>query len=244
MLGTDSKKYPSEIWERVKTTLKKEHGEKYSHSELDDQIDAMTKAEIMDKFFDSFEEKINSSEICRFVKSIFNFDLDSKTVLSKELKKAVSSKEGEAIVPFSRTVIDSYLDQVEKKVTGAEIRRIINQIFEINLEAISSLEGARISLYSKNQWVVQHDKDLFVVHTGTDDVDVKIYPTKYFTKQTGLEVIPIELQYSLTNIGFSYYEKIYSYYYANPSGEAVTDAFKGQTMGAIMKVIKDYYSHL
>lgn len=247
MLRTDSKKYPSEIWERVKITLRKEHGGKFSHTELDDQIEVMTKIEVMDKYFDSFEENINSSEICRFVKSMFNFDLDATPVLSKELEKAlevVSSTKDRTILPLSRVVIDSYLYQDGKKVTGAEVRKIINQIFGINLGAIASLEGARISIYSKDQWVVQHKKDLFVVHTGTGDVDVKIFPTKYFTEQTGLEVLPNDLKHSLTSMGFYYDEKIGCYYFANPTGEAVPDGFKGQTIGAIIKVINNSYSYL
>lgn len=242
MERTGSKEYYSEIWDRLITTLEKELGDKYSQSELGDQIESMTKAEIMDKYFDSFEDKIDSSEICRFVMSIFNFDLDIKPVVSNELEKAMSLKEETGI--SSRIVIDSYLHQDEKKVTGAAIRRIINQIFGINLDAISSLEGARISLYSKDQWVVQDDKDLFVVHTGNDDIDVKIYPTKYFTEQTGLDTLPDDLQHSLSSMGYYYNEEMNSFYFKNPSGEPVTDAFKGQTMGAIMNIMKQSYTNL
>ena len=72
-------------------------------------------------------------------------------------------------------------------MTGVDIRGMINQIFGINLNGVSSLEGAGISLYSKGQWVLQSDKDLFVVYTGSGDLDVKVFPTEYFTKQTGLE---------------------------------------------------------
>lgn len=221
---------PSDILDRVKTSLKKDLGGKYSVTEMDAQIEAMTKAEIMDRYFDSFEEKINHSEIFHFIKSIFHFDIDNKPIMTEN--------------DISSAVIDSNMNQEEEKITGAKIRSIINQIFGINLDAISALDGARISLYSKDQWVLQHDKDLFVVHTGNDDIDVRIYPTKYFTEQTGLETLPKDLQHSLSKLGFYYDEKTRSYYYANPSGEAVPDAFKGQTMGTILNTIKQSYSSL
>lgn len=220
---------PSDILDRVKTSLKKDIGGKYSDTEMDAQIEAMTKAEIMDRYFDSFEEKIDHSEIFHFIKSIFHIDLDNKPVMTEN---DLSS------------VIDSNMNQEEEKIAGAKIRSIINQIFGINLDAISALDGARISLYSKDQWVLQHDKDLFVVHTGNDDIDVRIYPTKYFTEQTGLETLPKDLQHSLSKMGFYYDEKTRSYYYANPSGEAVPDAFKGQTMGTILNTIMQSYSSL
>jgi hypothetical protein len=221
---------PSDILNRVKTSLKKDFGENYSHPELDAQIEAMTKAEIMDKYFNTFEEKIDPSVVFRFIQSIFHFDLDNKPVNTEK--------------DLSSAVIDSFLNEEEEKITGAKIRSIINQIFGINLDAISTLDGARISLYSKDQWVLQHDKDLFVVHTGNDDIDVRIYPTKYFTEQTGLETLPKDLQHSITSMGFYYDEKTRSYYYRNPSEEAVPDAFKGQTMGTILNTIKQSYSSL
>jgi hypothetical protein len=221
---------PSDKLDRVKTSLRKNFGGKYTDTEFDAQMEAMTKAKIMDKYFDSFEEKIDHSVVFRFVQSIFHFDLDNTPVITEKDRSSV--------------VVDSYLNQEEGKITGAKIRSIINQIFGINLDAISALDGARISLYSKDQWVLQHDKDLFVVHTGNDDIDVRIYQTKFFTEQTGLETLPEDLQYSLTSMGFYYNEELRSYYYTNPSGEAVPDAFKGQTMGIILNTIKQSYSSL
>jgi hypothetical protein len=221
---------PSDILDRVKTSLKKDFGGKYFDTEFDAQIAAMTMAEIMDRYFDTFEEKVDHSVVFRFIQSIFHFDLDNKPVSTEK--------------DMSSAVVDFYLNQEEGKITGAKIRSIINQIFGINLDAISSLDGARISLYSKDQWVLQNDKDLFVVHTGNDDIDVRIYPTKYFTDQTGLETLPKDLQHSLSKMGFYYDEKTRSYYYRNPSGEAVPDAFKGQTMGTILNTIKQTYANL
>jgi hypothetical protein len=245
MLRKDSKKYPYEIKEVVKITLKKELGNRHSYTDLDDQIEVMTKVEMMDKYFESHGKEINSSEICRVIHSIFGFDLDAMPILFKVTEEQLEkhSITGDTI-PLSRIVIDSFLEQHGKEATAAEIRGMINQIIGTNLEGISALEGSRISLFSKGQWIVRSDKDLVVVHTGPGDVDARIFPTNYFTEQTGLEDLPNDLQHSLTSLGYNYNEKIRSYYYSNPTGKAVPDSFKGQTLGAIIKVIRESYSHL
>jgi len=227
MLKTDSKKFPYEI------------------KEEDNQVEVMTKVEMMDKHFESYGKRVDSSEICRVIHSIYGFDLDAMPILFKvteeQLEKHSLTRD---TVPLSRIVIDSFLEQHGKEATAAEIRNMINQIFGTNLDGISALTGSRISLFSKGQWIVRSDKDLFLVHTGPGDVDVRIVPTKYFTEQTGLEDLPNDLQHALTSIGFYYNEKIGSYYFSNPTGEAVHDSFKGQTLGAIMKVIRESYSYL
>lgn len=199
----------------------------------------MKKAEMMDEYFNSYGKEISSSEIYHVVDLIFKINLDEAPILSKEKEKAdgISSSTG-------REAIDSRLNQYESEITGAEVRKIINEILGVNLEAISSLEGARISLYSKGQWIVQHEKDLFVVYTGESDIDVKVFPTQYFTEQTGLVELPTDLQHALTSIGYYFDEKNDSYYFSNPTGEAVPDAFKGKTIGAILGVIQHSFSNL
>lgn len=199
----------------------------------------MKKAEMMDKYLDSYGKGISSSEICHVVDLVFKINLDKTPILSKgkEEVDGISSSTG-------REVIDSYLNQYDRDITGAEIRKIINEIFGVNLEGISSLEGARISLYSKGQWIVQHEKDLIVVYTGASDVDVKVFPTNYFTEQTGLVALPSDLQHALTSIGYHFDEKIDSYYFSNPTGEAVPDTFKGKTIGAIRGVIQHSFSNI
>ncbi|MHC2834622.1 hypothetical protein [Bacillus sp. F9_6S_D1_P_5] len=208
---------------------------------LEKGLNRVNKVELMDKHLDSYQGKVTSTEICNIVMSIFKFDLTTKLVLSKEwiMEEAVSSNKN-----IAKMAIDSTLARYGEKVTGIEIRQLINQIFGINLDAISSLEGARISLFSKDQWVVQDKQDLFVVHTGLGDVDVQIFPTDYFTEQTGLEELPKALQQSLTNFGFSCDEGNGCYYYSNPSGEAIPDAYKGQIIGMILKEIHNSYPSL
>lgn len=204
----------------------------------------MKKTETMDKYLSSYGKKISSSEICHVVDLIFKINLDKVPILPKAKEEAdgVSSSTGNELV--SKEVIDYYLNQYDGEITGAEIRKIINKIFGVNLDGISSLEGSGISLYSKGQWIVQHEKDLFVVHTGARDIDVKIFPTNYFTEQTGLVELPIDLQHSLTSIGYYFDENINSYYFLNPTGEAVPNEFKVKTMGAILGVIKNSFSNV
>lgn len=208
---------------------------------LEKGADRVNKVELMDKHLDSHQGKITSTEICNIVMSIFKFDLTTKPVLSKEW---IMAGAGSSTEDIAKMAIDSTLTHYGKKGTGIEIRQLINQIFGINLDAISSLEGARISLFSKEQWVVRDEQDLFVVHTGLGDVDVKVFPTDYFTEKTGLEELPKDLKQSLTNFGFSCDERAGCYYYSNPSGKAIPDAFKGQIIGTILKEIHDSYQSL
>ncbi|PYF07920.1 hypothetical protein [Ureibacillus chungkukjangi] len=200
----------------------------------------LKKIEIMDDYIDT-QDVTTSSEICSIVNSVFGFDLETKPILSKEFLES-----GE--LPLSNSpakyAIDLGIAKHGGNISGAEIRQLINGIFGINLDAISSLDGSRISLFSKEQWIMQQKNDLFVVHTGFADVDVKIFPTDYFIEQTGLTTLPDELQQELTKLGFSYDENIGSFYYSNPTGEAIQDSFKGQTIGSVLKVIQNSYQNI
>ncbi|MGJ7922635.1 hypothetical protein [Neobacillus sp. LXY-4] len=240
MLSSNTIKYPSEILEGLKQALRKELDGARSDDALNEQILSMTKIEIMDKYFESNHKKITSDEICKIVSALFGFNLDNVLILTKDI-----DVELELVSPaeptLARKLISSYLNQEDKVITGKEIRTLINDIFGINLEGISSLEGAGISLFSKGQWVLQQEKDLFVVHTGTGDVEVKIFPTRYFTEQTGLASLPVNLINALTEIGYSFDEKLGGCTYTNPTGEAVTDSFKGQTIGATIQEIRQSY---
>ncbi|HSO57567.1 MAG TPA: hypothetical protein VLQ66_04950 [Paenisporosarcina sp.] len=209
----------------------------------------MTKIEIMDKYLSSLIEKISTSEICKIVYEVFGIDLDIVLVLDKGItysRQVPSLTNIDTSISSSqaRVAIDSYLNQYGNDMTGVEIRNMLNHIFGINLDGISSLERERISLYSKGQWIIQNDKDLFLVRTGTKDVYVEVVPTEYFSKQTGLEMLPDDLQHALANLGFQYDEKIKGSSFANPNGQALPDKFKGQTFGAIIEVINRLYSHI
>lgn len=190
----------------------------------------MTKVEMMDQYFNNIGEKVDSHKICESIYKIYNIEIE-KVPLLPHIKEVYESP---------KMAIDSYLKQYGEDLTAAEIRKVINQLFGINLDAISSLEGARISLFSKGQWIVQHEKDLFVVDTGVGDIDVKIYPTKNFIEQTGSMELPTGLQQELLGLGYGFDKKIGGFYFVNPTGEAVPDSFKGQTIGTILKTIQQY----
>ncbi len=201
----------------------------------------MSKIEMMDKYLETYTKEITSTEICYTVDSVFKFNLDETPILSST-KEQIRSLLGND--PTPREAIDLYIRHYKGELTGKEIRQIINEIFGVNLEAISSLETARISLYSKGKWVVQSEHDLFVVYTGPGDVDVKVYPTSYFTERTGLTDLPVDLQHSLTSLGYYFDKTLESYYFINPTENAISDAFKGKTMGAILDVIQRSFSDL
>ncbi len=190
----------------------------------------MTKIEMMDDYFKNIGKKIDSNDICKGVSKIYNIDIE-KIPLLPHIKGVYES---------TKMAIDTYLKQYGEDITAVEIRKAINQLFGINLDAISSLEGAKISLFSKGQWITRHENDLFVVDTGVGDIDVNIYPTKYFIERTGLLDLPTGLRQELTGLGYSYDKKIGGYYFANPTGEPVPDSFKGQTIGAIIKAIQQF----
>lgn len=207
----------------------------------------MSKTELMDEYLSS-QEKITSSEICKVVDQVFGIDLDQVVILDKKIKElaqvSLLTKFGVPVTSKSKFAIDLHLKQQGNDLTGEEVRTMLNQIFGINLNGISALDSQRISLFSKGQWVVHNDKDLFIVHTGTDDIDVKVMPTDYFTEHTGLDRLPDSLQQALLDIGFHYNEKIGTYYFCDVNGYSVPDKFKGQTLGAIAEIIDRNYSYM
>lgn len=203
----------------------------------------LTKAEIMDRSIFSAEEKIDGALICRIIRDVFHVDLEKAALLDKSLAERVADAASSA-APLSEAVIDLYIKEHGECGSGADVRIMLNRLFGTNFDGISALYQQRISLYSKSQWIVNGEKNLFIVHTGQDDIDAQVMPTPYFTEKTGLDCLPEELQQSLSDLGYSYNEQVGAYYFFNPSGEAVPDLFKRQTMGAIYSVIQKSYANL
>jgi hypothetical protein len=254
-------KYPLNIMFGVMMTLRKEQG--YLHlSEAIDMVHSMKKFEVMDRYLDFRRNKVNSKEIRIIVKQVYDIDLERvselgagkqvstyPTEITDGVKQVLAHESIEDLDGYIQSlskveVMDLYLEYYGKKIEGPEIRRVINQIFGVNLDGISSLEGSGVSIFSKNQWISQYDNDLFVVHTGLTDVDVWVYPTEYFTEQTGLTELPTGLQNGLMALGFEYSEEKGTLYYANPTGESVPDQFKGHTLGTIIGFINGNYKDL
>ncbi|QOR68241.1 hypothetical protein IM538_09105 [Cytobacillus suaedae] len=239
-------------------TLQKEKQGPLLYADSMPSIEVMTKVEVMDKYL-VFGKKIGSIEIRRVVNDIFTIDLnrvseegEGKATQSypDEIMQGVRkvlSMEGTSVekdtyimsLPKVK-VMDLYLQYYGDKIESSEIRRVINQIYGINLNGISGLEAARISLYSKGQWISKTERDLFEVHTGTGDIDVWILPSEYFVKNTGITTLPEELQDLLKNLGYWYDNEKGTFYYSTNSNETVPDSFKGQTMGTISTIVKQF----
>lgn len=249
MNQADAAYYSSDIAQGVIKTLTAEMPEA-SPAELEERRSQMNKAQIMDAYLKSFGGEITGDVIHKIILYMFEIDLDAVSLLldggKETLATAQNTEAGTSLYsgPLPRAVMDSRLTEYGGHITGPEIRSMLNQLFGVNLDAISSLEKARISLFSKDQWIVQHEHDLFVVYTGEGDVDVKVYPTSYFMEQTGQNELPAELRHTLQSLGYQLDAKRTSCYYADPDGQAVPDTFKGQTMGAIMATIRSTYAHL
>lgn len=203
---------------------------------------ALTKVELMDQRIASTEQ-IDGPAICAAIREVYGLDLSKAPLLDKNFAERVAVAFPGAS-DLSAAAVDLYIAENRKPSTGAEVRAVLNHIFGTNLEGISQLHERRISLYSKDQWIVQNKKDLFIVHTGKNDIDVKVIPTPYFIEKTGKKQLPEELQQALDNLGFTYDEQVGAYYYANPSGQSVPDQFKRQTMGAIHQTIQASYTEL
>lgn len=216
------------------------------------QEDHLSKVEKMDAQLK--EHTIVSGKVIReIVGNLFAIYLEKVSSPQKEDYPAylmsvienVSSVENiYAVSDLSKTeVMDLYFG-VNQDLTGSEIRKVINDIYGVNLDGISLLVNARISLFSKGQWILKNDYDLLTVFTDVGDGLVEIYPTAYFTEQTGCFGLPELIQEELAELGFMYDEKTGKSSYTTATGEPVADSFKGQTMGLVVTLLQKYYAHL
>jgi len=177
-------------------------------------------------------DRPNAEEIIRFVDEVFKVDLNKMPLLSRQSDPDLTSV----------AAIEACLRRAQDRPSAADIRGAINQTFGINLDALSALEGKRISLFSKRQWMVRDGSDLFAVRTGDGDADVSVCPTAYMLERLDPGELP--LLEPLSELGYSRNDSDGSYSYASPDGSAVADSFKGRTMAAIMGAIRDKYAHL
>ncbi len=227
-------KYSAEIIKRVKSNLSKEV--------QDFQIETLSKIEIMDNYLASYSVNVSSKEIFQVVKEVFGIDLDIVPIYKRALPQPSSTEIINTSSP--RLLLDTYLEKNRREITEKKIRELIEFIFGINLFGISSLKNAKLSLFSKGHWLVQNNKDIFSIHTGPLDVYLEISITNYFTEQTGLKKLPIDLKLSLCSLGFSYDNETGRCYLTNTTGESVSDDFKNKMMKVITDIIKKNYSHL
>lgn len=197
------------------------------------------KTERMDAIVRNSNDALDGDKICRIVYEAFGIDYCKVPVLEKEIGMLVKEDDN-----ASTAAIDHYLATRENATDGPGIRKMMNELFGTNLEGIAALSRTRISLYSKGQWIARKDGDLFEIHTGFEDVDVKVIPSAFFSMQTGLHKLPAPLEQALGAFGYTFNYQISAFYYCNPEGRSVPDHFKRQTVNAIIAVTNEHYSQL
>jgi hypothetical protein len=197
------------------------------------------KVNAMDERIEAMKDRLEGKAICQTVLDVYGIDYCIVPVLDKEIAPLVKGRPDASIA-----AIDLYLSRCPEPLDGPVIRKMMNGLFGTNLEGIAALSRTRISLFTKGQWIAKKDKDLFAIHTGREDIDVKVIPTLYFVEQTGRDELPEALAARLYALGYRFNEAIGAYYYSNPEGVSVPDAFKGKTIGSINEVTEQYFSHL
>ena len=221
-------------------------------------IENMPKVEVMDKYIKSFGNKVRGEEIRAAVKEVFGADLNytSKKNYGSQLSNynasvmeslrtslnvdSNSSELDTQIMAMTKNeVMDRYIEVHDYSLTGAHCRVLINQIFGVNLDGISSLEHSKVSIYSKGQWILQGDTDLLIVSSSLDDLELYIATTEYFEVTSGSKQFPESLKQKLLSSGFSYDADLNQYVYRNPTNESVPDAFKGQVLGSVLGTIAE-----
>ena len=249
-------KYSKHVMRAVRESL----GADAKSTQLDSSIETMPKVQVMDLYLASFGKKVKGHEIRLAAKEIFGIDLDvvSKNDYGSKLSiypegvmESLRASFNEApdstlqdvrIMELTKNaVMDRYIKEHGYSLNGAESRTLINQIFGVNLEGISKLEYMQLAILSKGQWILKSDRDLFILESSLDDVDVSIYATPYFEGVTGSRELPETLVTNLVKIGFTYYEETDLLYYKDPAGGSVPDSFKNQVMGILIGTIMTEY---
>jgi hypothetical protein len=251
-------KYSAKVMKAVRASL----GESAKSAKLDGVIQEMPKVQVMDHYLTSFGKKVKGNEVRQAVDEVFDIDLNyiSKKNYGSKLAiypanvmeslrssfnvKATSTKQDARIMKLAKNdVMDRYIKEHSYSLSGAENRLLINQIFGVNLDGISSLENSQLAISSKGQWILKSEADLFILESSLDDVDVSVYATDYFKKVIGSKQLPESLKNKLMDMGFIYKEESDLLYYKNPTNESVPDAFKGQVLGIIVGTIKAEYNN-
>jgi len=109
----------------------------------------------------------------------------------------------------------------------------------VNLDGISGLEHSKVSIYSKGQWILQGDTNLFIISSSLDDVELYVATTDHFEKTYGSNQLPESLKQKLNSNGFSYEDDQNRFVYRNPTNESVPDAFKGRVIGSVLGTIAE-----
>lgn len=197
------------------------------------------KTERMDALVRNTVGKLDGDKICRIVHEAFGIDYRKVPVQEKKIGRLVKGR-----INPSVSAIDLYLATHKRAADGPAIRKMMNALFGTSLEDIDCLSRTRISLFSKGQWIARKERDLFEIHTGFADVNVKVIPSAFFTAQTDLHTLPRQLEQALAALGYQHNDHINAYYYCHPGGKVVPEHFKHETVEAIIAVTDEYFGHL
>ncbi|KXH80662.1 hypothetical protein [Sporosarcina sp. HYO08] len=189
--------------------------------------------EKMDRAIDRLPKRPTALEIFHILQEVFNIDITREEV--RPVERTMSGRK-----PLD--ILETHVQQFDHKITGQDVRQLINELFGINLEGIAGLRQLQISLYSKGQWIVQQEDDLIVVYTSPGDHNVKIYPTPYYEKLTGSTALPLELQEELVSLGFTCDKEKGKCYFEMKSEQAVPDDFKHRIIGAVVYTVQTQFA--
>ena len=198
-----------------------------------------SKIDRMDARVSKMADGLDGHAVCRLVHEVFGIDYRKVPVLEKGIGRLVKASSNPSFA-----AIDHWMALYGAPQDGPGIRKMMNYLFGTNLEGIAALSRTRISLFSKGQWIARKEGDLFEIHTGYEDVDVKVIPSAFFSAQTGLQKLPAALEQALAVTGYTYNKRIGAFYYCNPAGKSVPDSFKHQTVHTIIAVTNEFFPQL
>lgn len=252
-------KYPTNIM----SILRSYFGVPVDSTSADSQINALAKVQVMDIYLASQNNSTDGQFIRDGVNDIFNISLDTISengegsfLASYELEIMQGVRESLNLSPSDTSldstimamtkveVMDRFLDSYGSQITGTDIRRVINEIFGVNLTGISGLEHARLSIYSKGQWVLDSPTNVLIISSSKGDIDLYVGVTDYYIQQLGTDQLPTELQTFLINLGFVYNTTTHQYDYHNSAGTSVSDALKSQVINKLVATIQSDFINL
>ncbi|PGT78087.1 MULTISPECIES: hypothetical protein [Bacillaceae] len=227
----------------------------------DNEINELSKMDVLNTFLSDPNVTFNGTTFRKAIKDIFGLNLieisndgegarlsiypeEIMTGVTKALdQKARSFETDQHIMTLKKAeVMDLYLSIIPN-YSLEDLVRTINLVYGINLPGISSLEHARISLYTKSQWLIKNDHDLVVIYTGKGDIDVRVYPTPLLSSITGSSEFPDELKNKLISLGYQHNQVENEFYYCSPNNESVPNLFKEKTIKTICAFIDRHFNH-
>ncbi|WP_252502067.1 hypothetical protein [Sporosarcina sp. Marseille-Q4943] len=219
-------------------------------TERDSQIETMRKVNLMDKYLESFGKKVKGNEVRKAVQAVFNIDLDNiskhnygnklnsyEPAIMETLRESEKLTDAEIMKLPKAKVMDAYIKAHGYVLTGAELRIVINQIFGVNLDGISGIEGLQLGINSKGTWISKTPTDMLVISSSLDDVELYVQTTDYWKQVTGTTEVPDSLKQYLLDNDYTYEEATGKFTWVNPTGESAPDSVKSETIGKLIETI-------